>query len=172
MNYKWNKHVVKQHMDCIEYVLRHLSVFSKYKSMESKSAKVLLLGTRMVESNLDYTKQIGGGPARGYDQVEKATFLDNIDNYLNYRSDLYDAVLGLTAPYPSGHEQLSTNSMLSCAHARIKYWRTPASLPRWDDAKSLAEYHKKWYNTAGGATEVEHSVKYFEDAVKFYEGEE
>lgn len=45
-------------------------------------ASDLLLGTALVESNLEHLKQIGGGPALGFFQMEPETFDDIFYRYL------------------------------------------------------------------------------------------
>lgn len=49
----------------------------------SPAAKELLLGTAIVESDLQFRKQHGDGPARGLFQMEPVTHNDIWDNFLN-----------------------------------------------------------------------------------------
>jgi len=53
--------------------------------LDSEAAEELLLGTAVQESlNFKYRRQMGGGPARGYFQMEPATHDDIWDNYLQF----------------------------------------------------------------------------------------
>ena len=58
----------------------------------SGAAENLLVGTSLVESGLFYVRQLRGGPALGFFQMEPATHDDIWRNYLAYRGDLRDRV--------------------------------------------------------------------------------
>lgn len=117
-------------------------------------AQELLLGTALQESGLAHLVQ-HGGPARGVFQVEPATHADVWANFLHYRPELLQAVLALTAPWPDREAQLATNLIYEAAIARLIYLRAPEPLPATPDPYALANYWKRWYNTAGGAGTVE-----------------
>lgn len=116
------------------------------------AAEELLLGTAIKESALVYTRQIGGGPGRGYWQMEPATHDDIWKNYLAYRPKLANAVSQfLEEPVTRASDQLETNANYACAMARIKYLRVPDALPNVGDLAAQAAYWKQWYNTPAGA---------------------
>lgn len=164
-----DKHLIKHTKKAIDKTLKQLSHYKP--SYDSLSARVLLLGTAMVESSLMYREQIGGGDAKGLWQVEKATYEDNKDNYIRHRPVLEDMIFRLSAEDPFGHDQLMTNDCLACAHGRVWYYRAKAKLPKWNDPVALANYHKQFYNTSGGATDVNESVELFKQAIKEYEND-
>jgi hypothetical protein len=114
-----------------------------------------LMGTWAQESSGGkYVTQLGGGPARGMWQVEKATYLD-ILNRCN--ADAYRELL-VTAGDPDALMQdhfdlLVSNHTLSAQICRLKYFMSPGSIP--EDLEGQAEYWKKYYNTELGAGTVE-----------------
>ena len=137
----------------------------KLLDLYSSSASNLLLGTALVESGLTYRKQIGGGPGRGLFQIEPATFHDVYGRYLRIRARLLERVNSLcskdgTAPV----DQLYTNDRLGCAIARLRYRYAKEPLPDAWDAEGLARYHKKYYNTALGKTDLSKSIEAFKIA--------
>ncbi len=122
----------------------------------------LLLGTALVESDLTYRKQLGGGPARGYWQMEPTTAVDIFDNYLHFRYNLWDRLCSLwlhLVPVELNDVQsedlawhLECNDKFACAMARIHYLRDPNPIPT--TLEGQAAYWKSVYNTFLGAGTV------------------
>jgi len=129
--------------------------------MHSPSAERLILGTGAIESRYQYLRQYPSGIARSYWQIETATCLDNIKNYLVYRKSKLkkiadscmvttDTILKLndnTAP-----KLLEINLHFAICMARIKYYRVPKKLPDADDIEGLGQYYIKYYNAGGKST--------------------
>jgi len=115
--------------------------------MNSPAAVNLLLGTAAHESHLGrWTRQMGGGPARGIYQMEPDTEKDIWENYLKFRPHLVTiltAVTGVTGPDP---EQLEHNLTYATAMARLHYWRENEPLPAYNDIPALAKYWDDHYN--------------------------
>lgn len=128
----------------VEPVLHQLDMYSE-------AAVRLVLGTALVESNLDYIHQLGRGPARGLWQMEPATHDDIRGNYLAYRTVVKARVDSFLLPALSAIDQLTGNLFYGCAMARIHYRRVPAPLPDADDIAALGRYWKDYYNTHLGA---------------------
>jgi len=131
--------------------------------LHSKDAVNLLMGTCAQESHLgEYIKQIKG-PALGIFQMEPATFVDIIDNYLYYHP--VKRMAKIIAVCKASHispEDLRWNLKLSICFARIHYLRVPEKLP--NSIEGYAAYWKKYYNTyLGAGTEEEfiHNYKRF-----------
>jgi hypothetical protein len=124
----------------------------------SKEAVVLLLGTAMIESRLEYLHQIKG-PALGVYQMEPATHDDIRMNYLKYRPELAAKVRGLTVNMQAG--DMITNLAYATAMCRVHYYRVKAPLPSLD-ALEMADYHKEYYNTVQGKTRVSESTRVFQ----------
>jgi hypothetical protein len=116
----------------------------------SDPAERLIMGTAAQESGLKYTRQLGGGPALGYFQMEPATHDDCWTNYLKYRSSLQAKVLAVRSASgkPSASE-METDHLYAAAMARVRYMRVPESIP--SDGNGLARYWKMHYNTYLGA---------------------
>jgi hypothetical protein len=134
----------------------------------SVAAVNLLAGTMLVESGGIYIRQLVYGPAVGIFQMEKATHDDCYNTFLNYitNSELKRAVLSLLAAEPVlPMDQMAGNLFYAAAMCRVKYYRCPTALPDANDALGLANYHKTWYNTAAGATEVSQSELLFQQAI-------
>ncbi|MDO9708331.1 hypothetical protein [Paracraurococcus lichenis] len=116
----------------------------------SDAAEKLIMGTAAQESGLKFTRQIGGGPALGYFQMEPATHDDCWTNFINFRASLKSKLLSIRQAQgmPSAAE-LETDHVYAAAMARVRYMRAPESLPA--DGKGLARYWKQHYNTPLGA---------------------
>jgi hypothetical protein len=113
-------------------------------------AEMLLMGTAAQESQLTYIRQLGGGPALGYFQMEPATHDDCWTNFLNYRADLTAKVLAVrTASGQPQAIEMETNLKYAAAMARVRYLRVPALIPVLP--RDLAAYWKQHYNTPLGA---------------------
>ena len=119
---------------------------------ESEAAEELLLGTALQESLfLRYRRQMGGGPAVSYFQMEPATHNDIWDNYLKYRKELAAmAISFLSSVSADKIAELESNDEYATAMARIHYMRVPASLPKAGDVTEQANYWKQYYNTSLG----------------------
>lgn len=132
---------------------------------EQGAATQLLLGTAMVESSLKYVKQLGHGPALGVYQMEPATHNDVYDNYLKYKPALESLVRSLTIEgYP---EELIGNMFYATAMCWMQYnrFKNISALPEYNEYVAMAHYHKKYYNTASGHTDVVQSTKIFKQIV-------
>jgi hypothetical protein len=117
------------------------------------AAGELLLGTAIHESGgLKFRKQLGGGPALSYFQMEPVTHNDIWDNYLKFRPELAAKVQALlSSPSADKMQELENNDKYACAMARIKYLRMPGAMPAEGDLQAQALYWKRWYNTPLGA---------------------
>lgn len=145
--------------DCvITPTLKHLELWSP-------AAEQLVLATAIHESSACFIRQIGGGPAIGFWQMEKATHDDIWDNYLAYRPDLRFKIEKLQALWPREAEQLATNLAYAAAMCRIHYFRIPKPLPEEGDAEAMAAYWKQWYNTPQGKGSADVFVDTFEQYV-------
>ncbi|WP_227657621.1 hypothetical protein [Candidatus Magnetaquicoccus inordinatus] len=121
--------------------------------MWSEAAEELLLGTAIQESALHYLQQMGGGPAMGFWQMERATHDDLWLNFLNGRTKLGLNVLG---PYTKPEAtRMVWDLSYACAMCRIHYLRCPDALPPAGDIAGQAAYWKRWYNTPLGKGTVE-----------------
>ena len=136
----------------------------------SDEAEQLLLGTGAVESNYYAIRQYRGGPARSFFQIEPATCKDNLENYLKYRSSLWEKIYKKCCiPKELIHEDdlvrlgwvLQTNIAFSICMARIKYRRVPKPLPKLNDVEGQAKYWLKYYNAGGKGT-----IKKYKEAYK------
>lgn len=130
--------------------------------MHSDDAVALLMGTGAVESRFEYLKQLHGGPARSWWQVEPATAVDNIFNYLKFRKPTWakvsNACVGdldmdiLKFNNVRVEEMLEVNIAFAICMARIKYRRVPKALPDKLDVEGQADYWLKYYNAGGRGT--------------------
>jgi len=130
--------------------------------MHSDDAVALLMGTGAVESRFKYLRQLNGGPARSWWQVEPATAMDNFSNYLSYRlqlrEDVSKACIGnlnmayLGMKHNTVETLLEINIAFAICMARIKYRRVPLPIPDKKDIEGQAEYWLKYYNAGGKGT--------------------
>lgn len=131
----------------------------------SIAAEELLLGTALTESGLMWLHQGGGGPALGVYQCEPATHDDLFNNFIAFRPDLASRLYPLRMSSLQPAFQLAANLAYATAICRIHYLRAPAPLPAAGDAMAMALYHKRFYNTAQGATDPHESVVNFQRAI-------
>lgn len=151
-----------------------LKAIGKY----SHNAEELLLLTVAQESGLGkYLHQLNGGPAKGIYQMEPTTHDDIWNNYLAYRKDLSDKVLGfgIEGGYSSLYDfdkaraeadQMCGNLYYATAMARCHYLRVSESLPEHADVEGMAMYYKKHYNTHKGKATVEEAISNYNKYVK------
>ena len=130
-------------------------------SMWSYEAELLVYETGMVESGYKYLRQIGGGPARSFFQVEALTARDNIHSWIQYRKKAMKNVCNVTHIEPNELINFSENQLywvlesniaFAICMCRIKFWRVPKALPKAHDHKGRAEYWLKYYNAGGKGT--------------------
>lgn len=140
--------------------------------LHSKAAENLIVGTAMVESRLQYVKQING-PAISIMQIEPSTYEDLHTRLYKHHKELYFKVLFYLNFSPGfairkDCDYLAGNLSAAVIFARLKYYFDPSPLPDANDYKGLAHYHKEIYNTALGHTDLTESTKIFRSVVKGY----
>lgn len=134
------------------------------KSLWSKSAVTLVFCTGLKESGYRTDRQLGGGPALGYWQMEPATHDDIWKNYLAYRP----ALAAIVRHYGHTPVDLVKNPAYALLMCRIKYLRDNQALPAPFDAVGMAQTWKRVYNTHKGAGKLDSAtLKLFEDGVNF-----
>ena len=126
----------------------------------SEPAEKLLMGTAAQESLLQFTRQLNGGPALGYFQMEPATHDDCWKNYIDYRPSLKAKVLAIRAAHGSPKaSEMETDHRYAAAMARVRYLRVPESIPA--DGNGLARYWKTYYNTVLGAGTIADFIEHW-----------
>lgn len=129
---------------------------------EPQKAQHLLLGTVAQESAFTYTRQLGGGPARGLPQIEPATEASLWGDFLAYQNELaayINSRCGRTGPNETALEYDMVYGILLMR--TLYFWRDPALLPAVDDVEEAAKRWKQFYNTPLGAgTESEYVQHY------------
>lgn len=123
----------------------------------SQAASQLLLGTAAVESQFGtYIRQLGGGPALGIFQMEPKTYDWLCEKFKNHYPERcwYRA------------EVLEHDLWQAILFARLRYKVINAPLPEAGDVKAMADYHKKWYNTAAGKTKPQDFIDAYHKYVK------
>lgn len=125
----------------------------------STDAVELIMGTFAQESNFKYTRQIGGGPALGYGQMELATFNDIVINYLRYKPGLMGKIIKACEIIAFEPQQLIDNKKLMVCMTRLHYLRVKEPLPSYKDVWAMGEYWKQWYNTPTGKGTVKEFVE-------------
>jgi hypothetical protein len=137
-------------------------------NMWSKSSENLYMIIPLVESNLTYLEQIGGGGALSLNQIEKATYYD-CQKYLNRRTDIKETILSacyldIMPPF----EAIIWNMRLSICIARLKFWRKPEPLPHHNNAKAMWEIYKMYYNTPKGDATPDRFYRLWETFIAGY----
>lgn len=135
--------------ELIDRVLRYLDPEIPY----SEDARELLMMTAAHETRLGtYLAQVRG-PARGIYQMEPATerYLLRTMESLNPSLHAKIAALNLEIDGRDGSERDMDsyhNLAYQTAMARAHYWYRPGKIPK--DAKEMAAYAKRHWNTARG----------------------
>lgn len=151
---------VTERMDVTNFRVEIVRPALQLCGLWSESAENLLIGTALVESNLNLLTQVGDGPALSFFQIEPDTYNDVL-RYL-YRSDnkkLKDRILAacMTEIFPEA-KCLTWNIRLAVLIARVIYWRKSEPLPLVNDVKGLANYWKVHYNTVKGKGTIDHFI--------------
>ena len=131
----------------------------------SPAAIALVLGTAVQESGLGALKQLGGGPARGFWQIEPFTHNDVVERLSILKPHLHERLSEIVGIWPSRIEQLSTNLCYGAAICRLKYYLIPEALPEAGDVDGLAAYWKTHFNTRLGKGRPEQWAKSFRQYV-------
>lgn len=126
----------------------------------SADAQALVVRTHVYESNLYHLRQWGGGPARGFAQIEMTTALDILGRYLarSSKAELRERIamiLGYDPVELAGNIemldlQLQGNLILGIIICRLKYGMIPSPLPAENERMAQGRYYKTFYNTSGG----------------------
>lgn len=118
-----------------------------------RSAEQLLMGTAAVESGLHKLRQYGGGPAIGFWQMEPFTFHDILKrlDIERYR-ELRNSVVFLATVQEPEPDEMAWNLRFAAGMARMKYRDAKPDLPKPWDIAGFEDYHKRFYNSALGAT--------------------
>lgn len=90
--------------------------------------------------------------------MEPATHDDIVLNFLSYRSEMQRAIRPYTARVHA--DEMIWNLAYATAMCRAHYYRVSEPMPLIT-AEDMARYHKKYYNTVLGATNVEESTPVF-----------
>jgi hypothetical protein len=139
--------------------------------LNDAASRALLMGTAAVESELKHVRQLGGGPARGYFQMEPDTALDLLrwlerpaqSRYLQAIFDHHPPAHrpGFLAMYPNVNKTLVDDPIFAAMLARLRYRWIPTPLPDASDVAGMAKYWKRHYNTRRGKGTVEKFVERF-----------
>lgn len=159
--------------------LKHEIVKSALEYIDLGGSRAInqVTGTFLAEGyagGYTYVKQLGNGPAVGAMQMESATYNDIWKNFLSApkRANLAIALKQLAGdwdtdnngiPYP---DVMKGNILFAAAMCRVFYLRVPTVLPLANDASAMAQYHKKYYNTAKGKAVWQDNVDRFQQAIK------
>ena len=148
-----------------EFIIRPVL---KYLDMGGLNAEEILVATAVHESmNLQYVRQLGGGPALSFFQIEPATHADVWKNYVAYRPEIRQLLQRLRFDAFQNQElELMGNIPYSVAIARLVYRRARGPLPDKDDIKGMAKYWKANYNTLKGKGRVDEFIANYERYVK------
>jgi hypothetical protein len=111
--------------------------------------RTLLLGTAAVESGFVHLRQIGGGPALSYFQIEPDTAKWLLGEYLPRRQPKMHSVIRDRLNGRAITDALVEDQIFAAMLCRMRYWAVPAAVP--DTLLGQAAYWKQWYNTQGGA---------------------
>ncbi len=159
-------------MDAGDFLTFIIQPTTDVVGLRSQASDILLLGTAIIESELTFLEQKGPGNGLGVYQIESDTHKD-ILRYLNRHDKRTLKETCLAACFytaPPSDDALIHNLRYATVIARLKYWMSPEELPAHDNAKGLAAYHKHYYNSSFGKTNVSISIKAFERVIHEFRG--
>ena len=147
-----------------------------YINLGGQRAINQVTGTFLVEGyacNYTYLRQLGKGPALGPCQMEPVTYHDIWDNYLNNakRQPLRSLLMHIAGDFNLDNrgipkpETLTGNLFFAAAMCRVFYIRIREILPDSRNATAMAQYHKKYYNTALGKADWQKNIDRFQQAI-------
>jgi hypothetical protein len=142
----------KQIREIIEWGLKEMDLYSE-------DAVDLVYKTGNAETGYRHLKQMGGGPAIGFWQVEPATLIDILDNYVKYRPELEKRLKSLGFDRSSVEVRVMGNIALQAVFCRLKYKRDRYALPKSNDLEGQAKYWKRVYNTHLGKGTITHFME-------------
>lgn len=126
----------------------------------------IVLGIGNKETQYRYVRQIGGGPALGFWQMEPATHDDMWRNFIRYRPELQSAALRLLAGATPDAKLLTTRMDYAALMAALHVYRAKDALPAYGNALGQARFWKDNFNTSLGKGTVSGALPYFQQAVK------
>jgi hypothetical protein len=137
----------------------------------AERAVPLLLGTVAQESAFTYTRQIGGGPARGYLQMEPDTEYSLWFDFLVYNPTFAAYITSRCGRGGPDEIALEYDMGYGILLARTLYfWRDTDALPLADDLEQQAALWKRCYNTVAGAgTEAQYIESYHQLVAPHYQ---
>tara|TARA_B100000809_G_C15009910_1_gene484579 strand:- start:536 stop:991 length:456 start_codon:yes stop_codon:yes gene_type:complete len=143
--------MVREIKEIIKFTLEHLDMYSE-------DAASLVYRTGMAESSYKHLRQVKG-PAIGFFQVEPATIIDTVSNYVDYRPELRTKLWSLGWDDTKYEQRVLSSIALQAAFCRLKYRRDSKPLPKADDVMGQAKYWKRIYNSEHGKGTVEHFMR-------------
>ena len=142
----------KQIREIIEWALKKMDLYS-FEAVD------LIYKTGMAETGYKHLKQMGGGPAIDFWQVEPATLIDILDNYVKYRPNLEKGLKSLGFSRNDVETRVMSNIALQVVFCRLKYKRDKYALPLIGDLEGQAKYWKRVYNTKLGKGTIKHFME-------------
>jgi hypothetical protein len=120
----------------------------------------IILGTMAQESCFTYTRQLGGGPARGLGQIEPATEQSLWLDFLAYNPEISAYVTSRCGRGGPDEVALEYDLVYGILLMRVLYlWRDPAPMPSIGDVPEAASRWKKYYNTFSGSGTEEQFIE-------------
>lgn len=132
------------------WIQKILDTLVKYEIPASGDAVMLLFRTGCHESHCgEYLTQIGGGPARGFYQIEGPTHDDLWDNYIDLHPEIKNSLAGKGIL----RDVLRLLDFeYSTVMARLCYMRHSEQIPPYNDINGQYYFYKKYFNGHGKAT--------------------
>jgi hypothetical protein len=133
--------------------------------LHSEAAVHLLLGTAAVESAMGHYIAQVNGPAQGIFQMEPATYRDLWANYIAFHPEIENKLRDDFRGRATNPSQMVYDLRYAAAMCRIHYLRIREPLPDAHDIEGMAQYWKRYYNTALGKGTPEKFIRAFEKYV-------
>lgn len=136
-------------------------------NLYSKSAEHLIVGTALIESDMEYIYQVPAGPAVSILQMEPETYKDVRKRLYTQFKQYLQPILDYFAitEIPTKPAWLIGNLYAAVTFARLKYYYDKEPLPKEDDWQNLAGYYKRVYNTHLGKATIRNAEIIFKSVI-------
>lgn len=135
-------------------------------ALNTLARQQLVLGIGNKETQYRYIRQIGGGPALGFWQMEPATHDDLWSNFIRYRPQIQAALLRILAGAKPDPARLVDHPVYAAAVSGVDIYRSKDPLPPANDPSAQAGFWKRNYNTDEGAGVAAEAVPFFREAME------
>lgn len=128
--------------------------------MDSPKARVMMLAIGLQESRFRHRKQLGGGPANSFWQMERRGGVAGVCRHPMSRDLMRKVCTALDCEFDitAVWERLATDDVLGAAAARLLLWTDAAPLPEIGQAQQAWDYYQRVWRPGKPHPETWHAL--------------